>query len=257
MLNKRQARYLRDLQPFMGSMTLAYRKGALKEADPLSRRPDFVPQATVPLFWDGEVPSDRELRRKSQLLFEDAQLNLLTLNALQLSPEFADLIREGYYQNSFYGDEGEWTKDRLCIPQNFELRLRLITELLESSSACHKGVSSTLAKALDRFRWKRLRQDVKDFCERCVVCRRANTQPQMAATLYPLPVPPISWHTVGLDYLTHLHESNGFNSVLIVVDHLTRMAHFLPCTDCYCRRNCNFVFTGSLPFTWTTPCVGQ
>jgi hypothetical protein len=28
-----------------------------------------------------------------------------------------------------------------------------------------------------------------------------------------------------------LTESNGFNSVLIVVDHLTRMAHFLPCTE--------------------------
>jgi hypothetical protein len=85
-------------------MTLAYRKGALNEADPLSRRQDFVPHDTVPLFWDGEVPSDRELRRKSQLLFEDAQLNLLTVNASQLSHEFADLIREGYSQDSFYGD---------------------------------------------------------------------------------------------------------------------------------------------------------
>jgi hypothetical protein len=52
----------------------------------------------------------------------------------------------------------------------------------------------------------------------------------MAAALYPLPFPPRPWHTVGLDYLTHLHASNGFNSVLIVVDHLTRMAHFVPCT---------------------------
>jgi hypothetical protein len=58
-MNKRQARYLRDLHPFVGSMTLAYRKGALNEADPLSRRLDFVPQATVPLFWDGDVPLDR------------------------------------------------------------------------------------------------------------------------------------------------------------------------------------------------------
>jgi hypothetical protein len=64
-MNKRQVRYLRDLQPFVGSMTLAYRKGALNEADPLGRRPYCVPQATVPLLWDGEVPSDRELRRKS------------------------------------------------------------------------------------------------------------------------------------------------------------------------------------------------
>jgi hypothetical protein len=167
MMNKRQARYRRDLQPFVGSMTLAYRKGALNEADPLSRRLDFVSQATVPLFWDGEVPSNREFRLKSQVLFQDAQLNLLTVNALQLSPEFADLIREGYSQDSFYGDEGEWTKDnrieardgyfwrldRLCIPRNSELRLRLITKLHASSSSSHLGVASTLAKALDRFWW--------------------------------------------------------------------------------------------------------
>jgi hypothetical protein len=50
MLNKRQARYMRDLQALVGSMTLAYRKGAMSEAYPLSRRPDFVTHATVPLF---------------------------------------------------------------------------------------------------------------------------------------------------------------------------------------------------------------
>jgi hypothetical protein len=52
---------MRDLQPFAGSMTLAYRKGALNEVDPLSRRPDFVPHAIVPLFWDGEVPTFRQI----------------------------------------------------------------------------------------------------------------------------------------------------------------------------------------------------
>jgi hypothetical protein len=48
--------------------------------------------------------------------------------------------------------------------------------------------------------------------------------------LYPLLVPPGPWHTFGLDYLTHLPMSNGFHNVLIVVNNLTRMAHFLPCT---------------------------
>jgi hypothetical protein len=32
--------------------------------------------------------------------------------------------------------------------------------------------------------------------------------------------PPMPWHTVELDYLTHLHVSIGFDNVLIVVDHL-------------------------------------
>jgi hypothetical protein len=66
----------------------------------------------------------------------------MIVNALQMSPEFADLIREGYSQDLFYGDEGEWMKDssrieataryfwrldRLCVPRNSELRLRVIT----------------------------------------------------------------------------------------------------------------------------------
>jgi hypothetical protein len=91
MLNKRQARYLRGLQPFVGPMTLAYRKGSLNEDDPLSRRPNFVPQATIPLFWDGEVQSYIEQRRKFQWLFENVKLNLPIVNALRLSPEFVDL----------------------------------------------------------------------------------------------------------------------------------------------------------------------
>jgi hypothetical protein len=64
MLSNRRARYLRDLQPFVGTMTLAYGKKALNEEDPLSRRLDFVPQAKVKFLWDGEVPPDACLRRK-------------------------------------------------------------------------------------------------------------------------------------------------------------------------------------------------
>jgi hypothetical protein len=74
-------------------------------------------------------------------MLEEVMLNLLTNNALRLSLEFADLIREGYSQDSFYEDEGEWTKNSgiearvryfwhlncLCVPRNSELRLRLIT----------------------------------------------------------------------------------------------------------------------------------
>jgi hypothetical protein len=126
---------MRDLQPFVGTMTLAYRKGAMNEVDPFIRRPDFVPHATIPLFLDNKVPSHENLRRKSQSLLEDARLDLMIINALQLSHMFADLIREGYSRHPFYGDKGDWTRDsrieardwyfwrldRMCVPRNFEL----------------------------------------------------------------------------------------------------------------------------------------
>jgi hypothetical protein len=54
-LDKRQACYLRDLQQFLGTMILAYRKGAMNETDPLSRRPYFVSHATIHEGWRGSV----------------------------------------------------------------------------------------------------------------------------------------------------------------------------------------------------------
>jgi hypothetical protein len=45
------------------------------------------------------------------VVMEDAQLNLMIVNASRLSLEFADRIREGYSKDSFYGYEGEWTKN--------------------------------------------------------------------------------------------------------------------------------------------------
>jgi hypothetical protein len=163
----------------------------------------------------------------------------MTVNSLRLSHEFTDLIREGYSQDLFYGDEGEWTKDnrikvrawyfwrldRLCVPRNSELRMKMITKLHDSSSDVHRGATIIFAKALDRFWWRQIRQDVNYCCERCVVCPRANIQPHLAASL----VPPKPWHTIGLDYLTDFPLSNGFDNVLTMVDHLTRMDHFLPC----------------------------
>jgi hypothetical protein len=70
---------------------------------------------------------------------------------------------------------------------------------------------------LDKFWWKRIRHDVQEFCELCVVCRRAKIQPRMVATLYPLPLPLKPWHTRGLDYLAHLLVSNSIGNMLIVV----------------------------------------
>jgi hypothetical protein len=75
----------------------------------------------------------------------------MIVNALRLSHDFVDLVPEGYSQDAFYENEGEWTKysrieartwhfwrlDRLCAPQTSKLRLRLITELHDSPHDGH------------------------------------------------------------------------------------------------------------------------
>jgi hypothetical protein len=71
----------------------------------------------------------------------------------------------------------------------------------------------------------------------------------------PLLVPPRPWHTIGLDDLTHLPESNGFKSVFIGVDHLTRMAHFLPCKETVNAEDTSTLFLQGVYRIHGLPCV--
>jgi hypothetical protein len=49
--------------------------------------------------------------------------------------------------------------------------------------------------------------------------------------LQPLGIPEYPWEIVGIDYVTDLPKSgtDGYISVFIMVCHLTKMAHFVPC----------------------------
>jgi transposase InsO family protein len=48
-------------------------------------------------------------------------------------------------------------------------------------------------------------------------------------TLEPLPIPAGPWKDISYDLIMDLPESNGFDSILTVVDRLTKMAHFVAC----------------------------
>lgn len=47
-----------------------------------------------------------------------------------------------------------------------------------------------------------------------------------AGLLQSLPVPALVWNEVTMDFITHLPVSRGFSVVMVVVDRLTKAAHF-------------------------------
>jgi hypothetical protein len=69
---------LAGLVVVVGTMTLANRKGAMNEANPLRPRPNLVPHDTIPLFWDGEVQRDANLQPKSKPFFNKRAIIALT-----------------------------------------------------------------------------------------------------------------------------------------------------------------------------------
>ena len=49
--------------------------------------------------------------------------------------------------------------------------------------------------------------------------------------LRPLPIPTKCWESVSMDFMIHLLESKGFDSIMGVVDRISKMAHFVPTRD--------------------------
>jgi len=65
---------------------------------------------------------------------------------------------------------------------------------------------------------------------KCLVCQQVKAEHQRpAGLLQPLPIPKWKWEHVAMDFVTALSRSpKGNNAVWVVVDRLTKSAHFIP-----------------------------
>lgn len=74
-----------------------------------------------------------------------------------------------------------------------------------------------------------MRVDVHSFVAKCLTCQQvkpSNLAP--AGFLQPLPIPDQIWEDISLDFIVGLLVSGGKTMVLVVVDRLSKHAHFLP-----------------------------
>lgn len=82
-----------------------------------------------------------------------------------------------------------------------------------------------------------MKHDVKIFVQNCLVCKQAKYQALApAGLLQPLPIPDRIWKDVSLDFIIGLPKSGGFDTILVVVDRLTKYSHFIPLSHPYTAK---------------------
>jgi Integrase zinc binding domain/RNase H-like domain found in reverse transcriptase len=127
------------------------------------------------------------------------------------------------YNKAIYVPSGEIIKD--------DIKLQILKQYHDSPVSGHFGQAKTFELVSRNFYWPRIRKFINHYVESCDICARSKTSRHKPySSLQPLPIPDKPWSSIAMDFIVELPESNGYQTILTVVDRLTKMAHFIPAT---------------------------
>jgi transposase InsO family protein len=121
---------------------------------------------------------------------------------------------------------------RTWIPPEF--REELIKEIHSEPTSGHQGITKTLNRILRTYNYTGIKKDVARIIAECECTKNKTSRHKPYGELQPLPVPERPWEVITMDYIVKLPKSTDpltntvYDSILVVVDKLTKFARFIP-----------------------------
>jgi hypothetical protein len=128
-----------------------------------------------------------------------------------------------------------WFKDRLCVPDITSIRELILKEAHETAYSIHPSSEKMYQDLKKRFWWYGMKREITKYVARCDSCQRIKAEHQRAAgLLQPLQIPQWKWDEIGMDFIVSLPRTRAsYDSIWVVVDRLTKAAHFIPVKTTY------------------------
>nr|AAM00956.1 Putative polyprotein [Oryza sativa Japonica Group] len=173
--------------------------------------------------------------------------------ALEAKPTLIDQVREAQINDpdiqkikknmrrgkaiGFLEDEQGtvWLGERICVLDNKDLKDAILKEAHDTLYSIHPGSTKMYQDLKERFWWASMKREIAEYVAVCDVCQRVKAEHQKpAGLLQPLKIPEWKWEEIGMDFITGLpRTSSGHDSIWVIVDRLTKVAHFIPVKTTY------------------------
>jgi Integrase zinc binding domain/Integrase core domain len=127
-----------------------------------------------------------------------------------------------------------WWKGKVCVGSHGNWRQKMLQLTHDSSSGGHSGIVVTYHRLRQSFYWPKMKDDVIKFIQTCPNCQMdKNEHIHTPGLLQPLPIPEEAWCSVGIDFITGLPKHASKDVIMVVVDRLTKYAHFIALSHPY------------------------
>lgn len=141
----------------------------------------------------------------------------------------ANEILEGHFPNEEYKviEEIILYKGRIFVVPNSKVKGKVLKEYHDNPLAGHQGYYKTYKQVREKYSWKGLKKDVLKYVQECMICKRNKTeQNHPVGVLQPLPIPTQKWQSISMDFIMGLPKTQGKDCIYVVVNRLTKYAHF-------------------------------
>ncbi|KAD4179016.1 hypothetical protein E3N88_27607 [Mikania micrantha] len=124
---------------------------------------------------------------------------------------------------------------RVWIPPTCPLKSTLLEEAHKSKYSIHPGATKMYRDLRVNYWWPGMKRDVVKHVEKCLTCMQVKAEHQKPyGKLQPLEIPLWKWEHITMDLITKLPKTRkGYDTIWVIVDRLTKSAHFLPIRESY------------------------
>ncbi|GJS75002.1 hypothetical protein Tco_0724883 [Tanacetum coccineum] len=121
-------------------------------------------------------------------------------------------------------------ENRVSLPLFGRLRDLIMHESHKLKYSIHPGSDKMYQDLKKLYWWPNMKADIATYVSKCLTCAKVKVEHQRPSGLLQQPeIPEWKWERITMDFVTGLpRTSSGYDSIWVIVDRLTKSAHFLP-----------------------------
>ncbi|GKA10895.1 putative reverse transcriptase domain-containing protein [Tanacetum coccineum] len=137
-------------------------------------------------------------------------------------------------------DRSLYFMDRIWVPLVSDVRITIMDEAHKSKYYVHPRADKMYYDLRDMYWWPGMKRDIATYVSKCLTCSKVKAEHQRPSGLLQQPEilvwkwDKITMDFITMDFITKLPRSkNGHDTIWVIVDRLTKSAHFLAIREDY------------------------